>query len=630
MKILRQIAINLTGIILIFFVNLLFRYPVLINSDYFWSHDEAFMAFSILELINGGPLFLFYEGVNYHGVLGGITAIPFMWLFGIGSLAYKLPAIFYYSLYVWSTFLIARQIAPRISSIVILIMLFPPDSILAETFVNHPHTEICFIGNILLFLFIKIKTKDAAKCIDIFLLGVVMGFAIYSYTYAILHVFTILFIFFLTHERWESLQNNISLDKILGLFTNLSSKRYVLVRILDALILLFLFGVLFSYVFGGFGLDIGGNSILQINELHKPVFQMMIILVLRLIIRRDDVLALLRAFSQWIQILKPNTKRNCVFGCFGFLIGLSPRILAIISGVIKSGGQGFDVDFLPSKLVLHFWSLITQTIPMVLGVYHPLEDWGLLLNYQPFVIILGLISLYILFGILLSLVLVVASQKENLLNVFKLKKTSFDPILVLVIFSVLTLVAVVVSQSGPLPRYLYPMFGVLAIFLALVLDKIREISGRTFFVLMFVWVGFYSSTAYMKYLKVGVVDGVRLVKLAEYPLHSVLRFFQSKNIKTVYSSVYYSSALSFFSRGELVGTEYQKSTRGKKKKVLASVDPDFAILINEIHTDDIRKFRAITVKNNVSYQTKIIKTFHVFFKFKGDENAINGLRSFVG
>ena len=77
------------------------------------------MANAILAFMKGGPFLFFYEGANYHGVLGGMTAVPIMQLLGVGSLEYKLPASFFYSLYIWSTFLIARQIAPGVSLFVI-------------------------------------------------------------------------------------------------------------------------------------------------------------------------------------------------------------------------------------------------------------------------------------------------------------------------------------------------------------------------------------------------------------------------------------------------------------------------------------------------------------------------------
>ena len=163
MRILRQIILHSVGIVFIFSLVIFLRYPVLINSDYFLGYDEAFMANAILAFMKGGPFLFFYEGVNYHGVLGGMTAVPFMQLLGVGSLAYKLPASFFYSLYIWSTFLIVRQVAPRAGLFVVLIMMFPSDLILTETFSHHPHTEICFIGNILLLLFIKIKMCHISK-----------------------------------------------------------------------------------------------------------------------------------------------------------------------------------------------------------------------------------------------------------------------------------------------------------------------------------------------------------------------------------------------------------------------------------------------------------------------------------
>jgi len=332
--------------------------------------------------------------------------------------------------------------------------------------------------------------------------------------------------------------------------------------------------------------------------------------------------------GRWLKSLKIKDKRNLAFGGMGFLIGLSPRILAIMSGDIKSGGQGFDMDFVPWKLALHFWDLITQVIPKILGVYQPLDDWGSSLSYQPFVIILGFISLYVFFAILWSLIFVVASQRRNLLAFLKFKKIYFNPVLVLIIFSALTLVAVVISQSGPLPRYLYPLFGVMAICLALVLNKIRDTFPKACVILLLVWVGFYGCTTYVEYSKAGVVDGLSVVRLEEHPLKPAIRFFRSKNITTIYTGIFYSSAISFLSGGELVGTEYQKSTRGKKNKALSALDDDFAVLIDEKNTNDIDKFRAIALVNDVIYQTEKIGTFLVFLELKGDKGAIDQLRSF--
>ena len=100
-----RVVIYCFGILGIFVVSILIRLPALLNAEHFFFSDEAFMAVAILELMNGSPIFFNYEGVTYHGVLGGITAIPFRKSLGVGPLAYALPATLYYSLYVWSTYL---------------------------------------------------------------------------------------------------------------------------------------------------------------------------------------------------------------------------------------------------------------------------------------------------------------------------------------------------------------------------------------------------------------------------------------------------------------------------------------------------------------------------------------------
>ena len=449
---LRQILLHCCGILAIFAFTIFVRYPALANADYFLGSDESFMAAAILELMNGGPIFFNYEGVNYHGILGGLTAIPFMQFLGVGALAYKLPGSLYYSLYVWSSFLLARKIVPRAAFFVVLLMLFPPPTILDITLQNWPHTEIAFIGNILFLLFIRVKTEDRNNVGSVFFLGAVMGFAIYSYTYSILHVFAVLILFILTHERWESLRAFFSPQNLRGFFKDLATKRYVLARVLDVIIVFFCVGIIFSYVFGGFGLDIAGYSILQVNKLHKPVFQLATLLVVRLIVRRDDAVEIWESVNRWARSLKPEIRRIVGFGTLGFLIGFSPRIIPIVVGDIKSGGQGFDVDFMPVKLVAHFWSLVTLYLPGVLGIRQPLLEWFAVGFSRPILAITGFLSLVVLGMILWSVVSLVASRKEDLIRILKLAPISFHPMLVLVIFVGLILISVVVTQHGPCPE----------------------------------------------------------------------------------------------------------------------------------------------------------------------------------
>ena len=107
------------------------------------------------------------------------------------------------------------------------------------------------------------------------MLGFVMGFAIYSYTYSILYIATIAILYVLSSKQWEVIRNTFSPSKIVAQFQDSPSNKLKLVLILDGVIIFFIAAILFSYVFGGFGIDIGGHSILQINKLHKPVGQLL-------------------------------------------------------------------------------------------------------------------------------------------------------------------------------------------------------------------------------------------------------------------------------------------------------------------------------------------------------------------
>ena len=622
----KQVFLHCCGILAIFAFTVFVRIPALASADHFLGYDESFMAAAILELMNGGSIFFNYEGVFYHGILGGLTAIPFMQLLGVGALAYKLPGSLYYALYVWSSFLLAKKIVPRAAFFVVLLMLFPPPAIFDITLNNYPHTEIAFIGNILFLLFIRVRAEGRNSVGNVFFLGTVIGFAIYLYSYSILHVFAILTIFILTHKRWESLRPFISFRNFFGLFKNLATKRCILARVLDVIIVFFCVGVIFSYVFGGFGVDIAGYSIFQTNKLHKPVFQLAILLAVRLLIRHDDSIRIWGSVSQWFWSLKPGTRRIAVFGMLGFLVGLSPRIIPIAMGDIKRGGQGFDVDFMPVKLAAHFWSLVTKFLPEVLGIRQPLLEWFAVGFSQPIPILIGFLSLVVLGMILWSVISLVTSRKEDLVRILKLAPIPFHPILVLVIFAALLLASVIVTQFGPTTRYLYPMFGILAIWVAVILDKFRRISQVGFVVLILAWVGFYMMTTHKMLREHKVISGASVVRLAEHPLVSAIEFLKSKNIRVVYTSYFFSSSLTFLSQGEVIGTEYSKIARGKKQQVRSAKEAQFAVLLSEDLKADLMTLQQYLSENKIDHRVDIVESYMVFWNFKGEAGVIDGLR----
>ena len=142
-------------VLLTLVVLIIFRWPILLNADLFLDSDEAFNANSILGLINGKSWFFYYEGERYHGILDGLIAIPFFLFLGIKSLAYKLPTVIYFSLYIWTTWLIVKQISNSTAWILLTLMLFSPITVLKVSTTTVPHTLICLMGNVIFLCFIR-------------------------------------------------------------------------------------------------------------------------------------------------------------------------------------------------------------------------------------------------------------------------------------------------------------------------------------------------------------------------------------------------------------------------------------------------------------------------------------------
>ena len=82
----RKWTFTILGLLAIFAILLLLRAPILINADYFMSFDEAYQAGQVFDLLRGGPIQFYYEGENYAGIVLGLAAAPFFWLFGVECL----------------------------------------------------------------------------------------------------------------------------------------------------------------------------------------------------------------------------------------------------------------------------------------------------------------------------------------------------------------------------------------------------------------------------------------------------------------------------------------------------------------------------------------------------------------
>mgnify|MGYP006141097613 CR=1 FL=1 len=282
------------AVLLISLALTLIRYPFFLNSDHFFGSDEGMLASTILHLLNGGPIIFYFDFGRTFGLTFGLLASPFIWTLGPTSLAFFAPGVLYYALYIWTTYLIAKILIPRSAYLILILMFFTPPFITSMTFHNWPHTLVAFFGNLIFLLFIKTKLSEKNIGPIIFALFFIMGLAIYTYTYSLIYILTISILYALTHPLWNQVRENISIDTAVIFFKNKKTKVEILCLFLDVLIILFFIAVIFSYVFGGFGLDIAGHSVLQINKFHNAAMQLLVIIFLRILINPKSSISFFR------------------------------------------------------------------------------------------------------------------------------------------------------------------------------------------------------------------------------------------------------------------------------------------------------------------------------------------------
>ena len=633
----KTIVFNVLSLLVIFAFLLLLRIPLLINADFLMTFDEAYQASQMLDLMKGGAIHFYYEGERYAGIFLGIVAIPLFWLFGVSSLAYKVPAVIAYAFYILSSYWLAKKINPATALIVVFLMIFSPPIILEISTYNWPHNLIVLLGNVIILLFIKCKESESPKVSTAFALGAFMGFAIYSYTYSILYIASIALVYMLTHDKWDVIRNTISIRKIFEWWKSQESKKLKFIRFLDGVIICFVGAILFSYVFGGFGIDIAGYSILQINKLHKPVGQVLIIMIFRGLIYRDDI-KLKRGF-QLVQSVADGviSIRLLVFGVLGFLLGILPRLGSLMIGETTRGGQGFDVDFNPVKIIDHLWGLVTFFIPNFFGVREPFVSL-LTTEISPVNLLWIILAVAISVLIVKSTVVFYSERLNELKDIIQFKSQKFNPGLVLVIFPILICSAVVIIQNGTVTRYLLPLHCVVSIWVAMYLNKIRLKSKLIFSGILLAWCSFSLLGANVLFSNIGAGQNFSNIKVVggyaipEYqnPHIKLVEYCKTNNISYVYSDLRTAAQLNFFGYGNVLAGVYDryKSIR-KRNQEMSSIDVFSIILIND-NKKHFQRYEKFLEKSSLKYSQELVDDkFLVLSGFSGDSADINSLRNLI-
>ncbi len=630
----REIALNLIGGLSIFFILVVFRIPVLINADQLLGADEGLMASKIFDLLNGGPLFFYYDVGRYFGIVNGLAAIPFFWIFGVGGLAFKLPPILFYSFYILSTYWLVRHVHPKAALTVVLLMIFTSPSIFWLTATNWGICLTCLLGNLILLSFFKVKEIAGSNPLYTFLLGFFVGFAIYTFTYSIIYIGSIIILFVLTNDNWKNIRLKFSIKTVTFWFTGQKGAMPKFARVLDVVILFFIFVVFFSYVFGGFGIDIAGYSILQSNELHKPLVQLLFLIFFRMCLLRQDIMDKLNATKSLACSMNPLVRHSVILCFFGFVIGILPRLLSIFLGETTKGGQGFDVDFVPSNLFKHFWKLSTYNFPDVLGLRMPIVK--LLDSDTNFFYFLNIFLIAIIVFLISSAIFCFFKPRwKEVKDIFHLKALVFNPSQAFLVLPIFICIAVIISQGPPVTRYLFPLHGIISIFTAIYLDKVLR-KSKTFFALaLTAWCTFNTIGIYQSCVANGIVRDFSIVEKPNR-YSKVLEFCKEHKILHAYSDYGLSAVGTFLSKGDVQVAEYTKNVFGERIKERLAREGDFAIIVDGSISSDLKAYQKYLDENLHSYSKNIVKkeygandVYYVFSDFQGEVGAVERLRSLI-
>ena len=660
----QKIITHLLALVLITAALLILNYPILLNADFFMQFDEVAQAGFTLNLMKGSPFSFYYPSsahFSYHGILHGLFAIPFFWLIGNTALAYKLPAILFYAVHTWGTCWISGRINPKAPFLVGLLMVFcsPVMSFIATH--NWSNAVILFLGSLSLVLFLECYSSSNKLALKVFFLFFTLGLSIYAYTYSIIYVATILFIFILTSTWWKEVRLHFKLSKITFWWKNLDSRKLRFIRILDLVIISFLLATGFAYVWGGFAIDIFDTSIFQIKKFHKPVAQVLVLIVVRLLLYRQDLPGVFQKARTLAQSIDNRTKILMAYGFSGLMVGLLTRIVAIVTGEITSGGQGFDMNLGLFRLFEHVKVIVLERIPDVLGVYVPLKEifsdpnkdpflMGILLDSQndPLFPAIGILTFAMLGLFLVAGYSILKTYWNTWKNVFKLKGCRFDPILIFIILPILVCLANILPENGSITvRYVYPIFSVAVVWVAIYLLRVKDSSLFAFIALITLWVVFYSLNNYRFYRDSGIMAGLIPVE-KKLDLREVKQFLNSEGIELAFTSYWMAN------RAHLIDQKPVVVSSGPGFYYNALPDPDlskpqpFAIISTEnegqfiFHYKDrylVQKtnhkvlsessntilYKTLLEKNEIQYKKNRIGSYTVFWDFRGDDSHIEDL-----
>ena len=619
----------------IWVVLLILRVPILANANVFLDADEGFMATHMVEAIKSGNFSLYYERVRYVGNFNGYLALPFFLIMGFTALAYKLPAVLCYGLYVWTFYLLAKKYRNDIALTVVIFMVFAPPHLLDLSTRNYPHLIVGILGNFLFLLADQIIKKQRNNT-KIFFLGLVVGFSIYVYSYSVIYIATVFIILFLANPDWHTWRGDSSLISFLNPFKNCNNIKQIILRVVDIVIGGLYFGIFsflfFKYIWGGviFEAEPLVNKFLIFllipNNVTTPLLLIypVIIFVRIYLYRKKNT----RLYSADERLTAKSNKtyffKKICFVLVGFLVGFCPNIIGTLNNQI-SGHPGFELKLSLTHMFSKFmdmWVIISSLI----GINKPFIDVNSFELFSPVMFLrIFLASFIALLGIA-SFSHLIFSQRYNLKKVFQLKQIDQNPPLILLLLFLVIILAGSIYLKSNSVRHFYPMYGIFCFSAVIFIYTINQrIGGNKFLkTCTFLWILFFLVETHTFYAEAQVIKGVH-VEQRESKIESLIQHLKSDNIKLVYSDYSITHTAHFIGLANPEFNEYYAgSIRGLARKKRAEDKFDFAFIFSALN--DIKVFEKILQDYRIVCEVENFGRFVIYKNFEGMPHHLRAIK----
>lgn len=512
-------------VIFILSATILSRYGLLKHWYAHFYGDEAIVGLMARHILEG-EIPVFYYGQEYLGSLESLVASFYFRLFGSSPLILKLSPFSFFLLFQVLCYFLFKRIGGRIVAFVACQFLILSSSVLLTWSVaaRGGHIEVLTLGVLSLLILLKYsESTNRKKSISyLFLLGLVIGIGWWTSQLIVFFLIPI-FLFFLTNTRlWKTLQNWSIVWKVIVL-RDLNLNRFLKFFLAAINLCLLTYGVILIVSML--------NSFLSGNVIQREIKLLVILLVsggyLNIFLRKKRFWPI----------------RELGF-LFGFSLGYLPVILFYLTGQAgRYPGFGFAIVPL-SRLLKNLSLLYRACLPEILGARFAFQS-DFFLHYFSYYIV----SIYAC-----GVIYLIYQNRQNILNLFKLKPCKNDArffLLMVLLFTPMVFIASIYPVDRHSFRYLLALYVVLPFLIGNFADLIRKISRIAFYVFLSSILFFFAYTHLSLYQA--------LDKNNYYD--KLLTFLGEKEVTRAYANYGISYPVTFISKESIIVASYKSKDR---------------------------------------------------------------------